>query len=165
MLIWGSGNKTLLLLVVVAVTFTILSCAKRDSSDVIVKSGVISTHDFQLGDCFNEEEDSARTLGEKVYGVFAVPCAESHDNGVFAVFNLEFDAFLENDVMLELANDGCIQRFESYVGRDYWSSTLEYQNFFPTRESWNYANDRKVTCFLFDGNLRKLKGSMRGSGM
>jgi hypothetical protein len=43
-------------------------------------------------------------------------------------------------------------------------SELDYGWLHPTEDSWD-DGDRIVTCFLYDGNLDKLTGSMKNSGV
>lgn len=54
-----------------------------------------------------------------IEGVQALPCFESHDNEVYAVFGIEHDAdaFPGDDAIYELASSGCLEHFESFVGR------------------------------------------------
>jgi len=72
------------------------------------------------------------------------------------------EGFPGADAVDELASDGCLERFESFVGRDYESSTLDFFTMYPTRDSWTRLDDRQVICALYDLNLAKLEGSVRG---
>ncbi len=64
----------------------------------------------------------------------------------------------------EISEASCIDRFESYVGRDYETSALDVVTMYPTAESWA-QNDREVVCALYDMSGEKLVGSVRDSGI
>ncbi len=125
----------------------------------------IDVFDIRLGDCFNDESSAGTDGVSEVYGLDVVPCADPHDNEVFAVFDLELAAFPEGDVMDDIAGEECLQRFEPYVGRDYETSSLAITALYPTRQSWNERRDREVACILFDMDLSKMQGRMKGSGI
>ena len=61
--------------------------------------------------------------------------------------------------------DRCMERFSSFVGRDYETSALDIYTLYPTRESWNGYNDREVVCAVFDIDANKLTGSVAGLGL
>ena len=50
------------------------------------------------------------------------------------------------------------------VGKIYEESILGIWTLTPTPDSWE-AGDREIVCYLYDIELRKLTGSMRGSGV
>jgi hypothetical protein len=114
----------------------------------------------QVGDCFND----ASSNDDEITSVPGVPCSEPHDNETFAVFDLDIDSFLVEDAMYKLAYGSCMKHFESFVGNDYESSTLEITTMYPSSESWN-QNDREVVCAVFDMDTNKLVGSARGQGL
>ena len=58
---------------------------------------------------------------------------------------------------------GSREKFEAFVGKDYESSQLDIFPIYPTRQSWNELDDREVVCALYDLDLKKLAGTMRGS--
>lgn len=66
--------------------------------------------------------------------------------------------------MGELAYSSCYERFESFVGRDYETSTLDITMMYPSPESWQ-ANDREVICSVYDVEANKLIGSAKGRGL
>lgn len=137
--------------------------ADRDSSGEIVNSGNLSSFEMRVGDCFNDTD--AFFENDEVSSIPAVPCSESHDNEVYAVFNLGSEKYPGDDVVYDLASDGCLDRFQGFVGRDYESSALDFFAIYPTRDSWQQLNDREVVCSLYDMELAKLEGSVKGLGI
>ena len=94
-----------------------------------------------------------------------MPCSEPHDNEVYAVFDLSQSEFPEGDAMSQFAFDACRNRFNSFVGLDYESSTLDILTLYPTRESWELQGDREVVCAVFEMNSKKLTGSAKNSSL
>jgi hypothetical protein len=138
--------------------------ADRDETGAIVDGGDVSAFDIRLGDCF----DDAGVFSEgdsEVSKVPAVPCAEPHDNEVYAVFDVSLTSFPEGDEMSNLAFDSCLERFQPFVGKDYESSSLDIATLYPSRESWDRQNDREVVCVVFDVNANKLTGSVKGQAI
>lgn len=139
--------------------------AGRDPTGAIVRSGDIDAFEIRLGDCFDDGAAAATEEDELVSEVPGVPCSQPHDNEVFAVYDVELEAYPETDELSDIAFDGCVQRFEAYVGRDYQSSALDVSTLFPTQETWRELNDREVICYLYDIDFNKLEGSMKDSGI
>lgn len=140
--------------------YGIFTEADRDSSGAIVTAGNLSSFDMRVGDCFDDAESLYD--GDEVSSIPAVPCSESHDNEVYAVFDIAEDGFPGDEAVFDLASEGCLERFDHFVGRDYESSSLDFFAMYPTRESWDRMNDREVVCALYDINLAKLEGSVKG---
>ncbi|MBA3308147.1 MAG: septum formation family protein [Chloroflexi bacterium] len=61
------------------------------------------------------------------------------------------------------AQEGCLKRFERFVGISYERSQLEVTYLSPTAVSWQ-DGDRRVQCVLHSGDGEPLTGSMRGRG-
>ena len=66
--------------------------------------------------------------------------------------------------MFELAHESWAARFESFVGKDYESSTFEITTMYPSAKSWA-ENDREVVCAIYDMDANKLVGSAAGRGL
>jgi len=132
----------------------------RDGSGAIVGSGNVDAFNVQVGDCFND----VSAYNGQVESVPGVPCSEPHDNETFAVYDVSFDSYPAEGNMDQLAYDGCKARFESFVGTDYESSSLEISTMFPSVESWA-QNDREVICAIYDMNANQLVGSAAGRGL
>lgn len=137
--------------------------ADRDASGVIVGEGAVDAFEMRVGDCFNDT--STPDEGNvQVSSVPGVPCSEPHDNEVFATLDLDADSFPEGDGMSALAFESCLEHFEDFTGRDYETSALDIVSMYPTRDGWA-DGDREVVCAVYDLNLTKLVGSVRGSGL
>ena len=116
-----------------------------------------SVFSLAVGTCF----DDAGLEDEEIYSVDDLSCDTPHDNEVFALFDLTGSEF-PGDLVLDLASDGCVERFDAYVGIAYFESDLDVFPIYPTAESWD-AGDREVVCALYALDLSKLTGSMQGS--
>jgi len=125
----------------------------RDATGAIVESGGVGAFRLQVGDCFNTPgatEDPTDTF--EVQSVEGVPCTESHDSEVFALFDLAGgpDAPYPGDqAAFDAGAVGCLDRFSGYVGESYeastrWDATL----FYPSQGSWDDADDREVVCIV-----------------
>ena len=135
--------------------------ADRDDNGAIVAAGNVSAFQIRVGDCFND----ADVFGEgdaSVSDVPALPCAEPHDNEVYAVFDVNLAKFPEGDEMSKIAFDSCMERFEAFVGKDYESSSLDIATLYPSSDSWSRQNDREVVCVVYDVNAKKLTGTVKG---
>jgi hypothetical protein len=135
--------------------------ADRDDTGAIVGDGNIGAFQMRVGDCFNDSGPSFGDQGAEVTDVPGVPCSEPHDNEVYAIFDVSLPSFPEGEGMSETAFDSCLQRFESFVGKDYQSSALDIVTMYPTKVSWSQHNDREVICAVFDVNATKLVGSAK----
>jgi hypothetical protein len=136
--------------------------ADRDDTGAIVGEGNIDAFTIRVGDCFNDSSPSFGQDGSPICDLPGVPCAEPHDNEVFAVFDVGVTSFPEGDAMPSLVFDSCLERFESFVGKDYESSSLDIATLYPTQESWNRHDDREVVCAVYDISSKKLVGSVKG---
>ncbi len=133
--------------------------ADRDSSGAIVEEGSIGAFNVRVGDCFNDV-----SYDEEVSSVPGVPCSQPHDNEAYAVFDVSVANYPEGDGMSELAFESCKKQFETYVGKDYESSSLDITTMFPSQQSWR-ENDREVICAVYDMNANKLTGTAEGSAL
>ena len=134
--------------------------ADRDSSGAIVGEGTVDAFHVRIGDCFDDTDAYA----DEVSSLPGVPCSEPHDNEAYAVFDVSITDYPGEDAMVELANNSCVDRFESFVGMDYESSSLDVVTMFPTVESWS-QNDREVVCAVYDMEANKLVGSVKGQAL
>jgi hypothetical protein len=165
--------KSWVIYIAAALGFAIYGAATnvdRDETGAIVGGGTVDAFNVQVGDCFNDahlfddESFDDELFDDEISSVPGVPCSEPHDNEAFAVFDVSIENYLDEDAMYELAYDSCMTHFESFVGKDYESSTLEITTMYPTAESWN-QNDHEVVCAVFDMNADQLVGSAAGRGL
>ncbi len=147
--------------IVIAGALILAACggAERDSSGAIVEAGTEDVFALEVGDCFDDPDE----FGE-IASVDVVPCSEPHDNEIFHTFDLPDGALPDTDAIDEAAFAGCLPAFEQYVGASYQESSLDISYLSPTAESWD-RGDREIACLLYDLNLEKLTGSMRGAGI
>jgi hypothetical protein len=133
----------------------------RDDSGAILEGGDLSVFSIREGDCFDDGDLTAEELVE----VAAVPCAEPHDNEVYAVFDIanQDETFPGDDSLAARANEACYQLFEDFVGIAYEDSALDFFPITPTKAGWE-DGDREVICAVYDLDFAKLTGSMRDSG-
>jgi hypothetical protein len=132
--------------------------ADRDATGAIVAEGSVDAFQMRVGDCF---DDGSTFADEEVNSVPGVPCSKPHDNEVYAVFDVSLSSF-PGDRMGDLAHEACLERFESFVGKDYESSSLDIATLYPTSESWHGQKDREVICAVYDVDAKKLTGSVKG---
>ena len=81
-----------------------------------------------------------------------------------AVFDVTAASF-PGDAMAGMAHEGCLARFEAFVGRDYDSSSLDIATLYPSHDTWHGQNDREVICAVYDIDAKKLTGSVKGSAL
>lgn len=156
-------------LLALALVFSAAACsdAERDEEGKVQTAGDLSVYELRTGDCFNGGERVAEETGRErtVNQVTAVPCDQAHDNEVFAVFDhpAAKDApFPGEEAVNKVAQDGCLGRFEAYVGRTYDGSDLKVAVIAPGEKSWKEEDDRTIACVLY-GDVR-LKGTRKASG-
>ncbi len=155
--------KTWAVYIAAALGFAIYGAATsvdRDDSGSIIGGGAVDAFSVRVGDCFNDTD----SFSDEVSSVPGVPCTDPHDNETFAVFDVAFDSYPDEEVMAQHAYDSCQQQFEPFVGKDYESSTLEISTMYPTQQSWEQS-DREVVCAIYDMNANKLVGSAKGRGL
>ena len=137
------------------------SSAERNDAGEIAVAGSVDAFAIRVGDCYDDESFFADEVSE----VSGVPCSEPHDNEVFALFDLPGPEYPGDDVVLDLADAGCLDRFAQYVGATYDDSVLMITTLVPSRESWSQVDDREVVCVAYHMELEKLTGSVRATGM
>jgi len=131
--------------------------ADRDDTGAIIDAGSVDAFQMRVGDCF---DDGSTFDDENVGSVPGVPCSNPHDNEVYAVYDVAAASF-PGEGMADMAHEGCLTRFEPFVGKDYESSSLDIATLYPSRESWQ-QNDREVVCAVYDVDAKKLTGSVKG---
>ena len=150
------------IVVIGVVAYNFATRADRDASGAIVDAGDVDAWDLQVGDCFDDTSSVAATGAGEVASLPGVPCAEPHDNEVYAVIDLGITSYSGDEAVAELAFDKCLAKFETWVGRDYESSDLDILTLTPTSESFSSSN-RDVVCAVFNVDFSKLTGSARGT--
>lgn len=143
------------------IIYNVSTTADRDATGAIIDAGSVDAFNIRVGDCF---DDTSSVIGsdEEVTSLPAVPCANPHDNEVFAVFDVSVSDYPGADQMSVMAFDACRQRFESFVGMDYDTSSLDILTLHPSSDSWRMQNDREVVCALYDMEGNKVTGTVKG---
>ncbi len=151
----------LLALLVVAVGG---ACSDQETPQVAGKP----VHELSPGDCFVGRPFPPKDAGAEkrtVLLVAAVPCSKAHEKEVFAVFEHPIKpggAFPGEDEVAKVAQDGCAERFEGYVGKPFGESDLQVAVIAPGPVPWDKDNDRRIVCTL-QGD-KALKGSKKAAG-
>ena len=144
------------------VAYNAATDADRDGTGAIVGEGNVDAFQIRVGDCFDDTSASLAEGGAEVTSLPAVPCKQPHDNEVFAVFDVNAPTFPADEAMESMAFESCMERFESFVGKDYESSALDIMSLYPSEASWNRQGDREVVCAVYDMEASKLTGSAHG---
>jgi len=98
---------------------------------------------LSVGDCFSGFAD-----GIEIADVDIVSCGLPHDSEVYSVFPAPGSTWPGASTLIQLAEDGCIARFETYIGLDYEFSEWYVAYLHPTRDSWERLGDREITCVV-----------------
>ncbi|MBN8882898.1 putative regulator of septum formation [Salana multivorans] len=130
----------------------------RDEAGEIVSGGDTDVFTIKIGDCFNDVDSDS----EEISSLPTVPCAEAHDNEVYAETSLTGDEYPGDDVVAQQADQYCYEQFSAFVGVDYESSTLEYYPITPLQGGWEQLGDRLVSCVVYDP-AESTTGSLAGA--
>lgn len=149
-----------------APTLLLLLClgcapAERGESGEIETAGAVDAFAMRVGDCFNDQT----ALSGEVSDVPGVPCSEPHDNEVYSTFDLTMAEWPGEERAYEVADEGCLERFEAAIGASYDESVLMITTLIPSKGSWAQVGDREVVCAAYHMELEKLTGSVLSSGM
>jgi hypothetical protein len=108
----------------------------------------------KVGDCLNDVD------GMLISDVPLVDCAAPHDLEVFDEFTVTDPSW--NPVTLDdEANDGCTERFATFIGIAYDDSELDVTSYKPTATSWA-TGDRLISCMVGDSSTQTT-GTLRGA--
>lgn len=101
---------------------------------------------LEIGDCF---EDPGIDI--EVSRVDTLDCNTLHDFELYATIDLGPDSrvFPGQNALFEEIGDQCIDRFNSYVGHDYWDSDYDFVSFTPVESGWD-AGDRTGMCAVYE---------------
>ena len=144
--------------------YNMLTEAERDSTGSIVTEGRVDAFQMRIGDCFDDVASNGSDGELEITEIPGVPCSQPHDNEVYAIYDVTETSFPTGH-MDEIAFNGCMERFEAFVGKDYQASSLDIFTMYPTPESWAQRQDREVICAVYDLNLTKLTGSAKGRAL
>ena len=146
---------------VVAAVIGINTMAERNAAGEITTAGSVDAFEVQVGDCFDDEAFASTEISE----VPAIPCAQPHDNEVYAAFDISGDKWPGDERVEELAYEGCLDRFAGVIGKSYEDSVIDYTVIYPSEGSWIQRADREVLCVGYHMEYEELTGSIIGSGL
>ncbi|MBF4562638.1 septum formation family protein [Microbacterium sp. VKM Ac-2870] len=131
--------------------------AVRDAdTGQVTESGKADAFTIKIGDCFNDQ--SASTITD----VPAVPCSDPHDNEVYHEVTMPDGEFPGDSAITDAAEKGCGEAFASFIGIPAENSTLSFSYLTPTRDGWEGANDRLISCIAYDP-AGKVTGTLAGA--
>lgn len=120
----------------------------------------VGASDLDVGDCVAggvPEQDAA-----DVEQVDTLPCDTPHGGEVYALLDLEGEAYPGDVVVTTQADEACLARFADFVGIAWERSRLEYWFYTPSPASWE-TGDREVACLVSDPT-GPMTGSAAGLG-
>lgn len=137
---------------------------ERDATGEVVEGGDLLPSKLRVGDCFDEPqlEDLGATEQIETELVDVVPCRGPHDAEVYHSFQLTGSDYPGQGFIDQQAR-ACVQEFKEFVGVTYTRSRLDFVYYFPTEESWNFLDDRGITCVVIDPVGGPVSGSLEGS--
>ena len=128
------------------------------ASGCSLKGNVFS---LSVGDCFNG--DVFTYEHSEVEDVDVVSCSKPHTYEVYSEFELTGSSWPGLSTVGSRSEEGCWTRFASFVGIEYEYSEWYISTFYPTQDSWNKLDDRKVSCLLGTEYDEPTIGSARGT--
>lgn len=102
----------------------------------------VDAFDVTVGECMLLPGED--TLINTLEGV---DCSAPHDAQAFALFDIPDGDFPGLTAVEAAMDEGCLERFEGFVGTSYQESSLYYTGLYPTSGSWD-AGDREVVCLI-----------------
>jgi hypothetical protein len=114
----------------------------RNDAGEIVEGGELGVFVASTGDCLNVPD------GTEVSAFEGVACTEPHDAQVFAQFDLDGAVYPGAEMANTLGEEGCLERFEGFIGVDYASSKYYMRIFSPSQQSWDAVDDREILCMV-----------------
>lgn len=128
----------------------------------------VFVNDLRQGHCFigsPRAPENAEGEKRRMLVVSALPCRESHEKEVFAVFEHPARVgapYPGQEEVAKAAQDGCAERFAGYVGRAFGDTDLQVAVIAPGPVPWTEDDDRTIVCTL-QGD-KPLKGSQKADG-
>ena len=132
--------------------------AARDAeTQQISEAGEADVFTLAVGDCFNDQD------AEEIDSVQAIPCSDAHDYEAYFAFDVsEDETFPGDDVITQVAEERCMAEFETFIGKSYEESTLDFNYLSPTEGSWE-SGDHEILCLVMGAD--KTTGSLAGTGV
>jgi hypothetical protein len=142
---------------IAALAFGLAGCAGEPSpSPDTPSSGRTDAFSLKIGDCTGPL--TSGTVDE----LTLIPCAEPHAWEAFAATDLQGEDFPGAGKVQDQSEEFCNDQFKAFVGLSVSKSEYHLTVLQPTKQTWNDAGDRQVTCLAGDGE-GKVEGSLAGS--
>ncbi|WP_345750291.1 septum formation family protein [Microbacterium rhizophilus] len=135
---------------------------RDEETGQVTESGDVDVFQLKIGDCLNLGENG------ELSSAAVVPCTEPHTEEIFHEFEMPEGDWPGKDAIDQAADEGCYAEFESFVGKAFEDSVLDYVFLAPLEDGWNDPNvkDRLVQCVIYEpgeGGAKKLTGSLEGA--
>lgn len=101
---------------------------------------------LSVGECLNDPAASVDGEGELADQIVVVPCDQPHDLEAYKILTLPEGDFPGDSAIEELALTICMDAFEDFIGVPYEESEFEIYYYYPFEDTWNYADDRNISC-------------------
>lgn len=116
----------------------------------------VGLDDVSPGQCVQDPGD------EPLNDVEKIDCGQPHDMEVFAVVNIatgENEPWPGEGEVEDRSLDACLDRVETYIGRNFWDSPYDVTGISPVREGWDDGLHSTI-CLLINVDGRPLIGSL-----
>jgi hypothetical protein len=151
----GVPRALLLVPALLLVTGACSSDAGRDDAGQAALRADVPSSRLGVGDCI------AGRVEPGVDRLVAVPCDRAHGAEAYDAWVLPYRDHPGDEPLATAAEQGCVARFEAFVGEAYERSGLDIASLTPTDDAWE-AGDRTVVCFVTDPD-RQTTGTLRSA--
>ena len=139
---------------------TVLSAALFVVAAIAFRNAIAPVQTLDVGMCVN-----GVTEGSVITRIDPVSCSTPHDNEVVGTATYPESSAYPGQATLEtFAAPACIAAFNTYVGRDFSSSSLDMLPILPTDATWA-SGDRAITCVVLARDRSKLTSSVKDAGL
>ncbi len=114
----------------------------RDDDGAVIDGGRVGSQKLRVGDCIEALD------GDRLEAVDVVPCDEPHAYEAYHEYVIDGDEYPGSDVIEERAGQRCLAAFEDFIGVPYAESVWEISYFWPTEDTWDNFDDRRVLCLV-----------------
>ncbi len=122
---------------------------------------LLGTPTADVGECVDIDVDA--TVVSEITGF---ECSTEHDAEVYAKEDVTLDGAFDLAAVEEAAANICLDSFESFVGVDYYSSSLDFFMVYPQSDGWD-SGDRQVLCMAYTpgdtGSVVRMTGTLEGA--
>jgi hypothetical protein len=143
----GTGFAVAALVVVagwLAASFVafVVVVAMSDTGASSTAGDEVEATEISVGDCVPK----ALADDPNMETIDLVPCGQPHAEEVYAEFDLPRGDYPGDAAITEAAEEGCVTRFDTFIGMPFDDSELAIYFLHPLEESW--PQDREVTCLV-----------------